>query len=260
MSDNKLNYSVAHIEDIVSKLSVLYNFNKNEAILKLGLTHMDNEQSPNRNRRHESNGKNKRKTKIPLPFCDVVNEHLCQGIRYNHALYTQCTNKQKHNVFCDACHKQAQKNSSRKPTHGLITERGNKKAMRYRNLLKKLDIDIQDALAAAADAGVVIPQKELEEERVQRGRPRNATGVVIPQKKLEEERVQRGRPRKATGVADTSDEDSDSNVSVNSDADHSDNETSIRVCKTQIGDKLYLMDEEKNLYDIDTHELVGKCN
>jgi len=237
MSDNKLNYSVAHIEDIVSKLSVLYNFNKNEAILKLGLTHMDNEQSPNRNRRHESNGKNKRKTKIPLPFCDVVNEHLCQGIRYNHALYTQCTNKQKHNVFCDACHKQAQKNSSRKPTHGLITERGNKKAMRYRNLLKKLDIDIQDALAAAADAG-----------------------VVIPQKKLEEERVQRGRPRKATGVADTSDEDSDSNVSVNSDADHSDNETSIRVCKTQIGDKLYLMDEEKNLYDIDTHELVGKCN
>jgi len=237
MSYNKSDSVPAHIEDIVSKLSVLYNFNKTEALLKLGLTHIDNEQPPNRNRRHESNGKSKRKTKIPLPFCGVVNEHLCQGIRYNHALYTQCTNKQKHNVLCDACHKQTLKNSSRKPTHGLITERGNKKAIRYRNLLKKLDIDIQDALDAASAAGVIIPQKELEEER-----------------------VQRGRPRKATGVADTSDEDNDSNVSVNSDADHSDKETSIRVCKTQIGDKLYLMDEKKNLYDIDTHELVGKCN
>jgi hypothetical protein len=231
------------IYDIISKLSILYNFDEQDACKKLGLINKTFPKSREKVRvevYRRVNMTKKKLDKIPLPFCGVIYSNLCLGIRYNHGLYTQCNNTPSKMDLCETCYKQSKKNEAGKPNHGLITERGNKNAVRYKNILEKLKISEADALEAAKCVGITIPEKEFE-----------------PLQK------KRGRPKKNTGVVDTSDEDDDgdtleTDTSVNDVSETLDNDV-INVCRIRIGDKTYLLDSKKNIYDVVSHELVGDC-
>ena len=56
------------------------------------------------------NNKNKKDRNQPFRV-ELVDPNLCQGIKYNHALFTQCTNNKTHNEYCNACHKSAINNN-----------------------------------------------------------------------------------------------------------------------------------------------------
>ena len=47
---------------------------------------------------------------VLLPFCGVVNDSWCEGVRLNHDLFIQCTNERAGELYCKTCEKQASAN------------------------------------------------------------------------------------------------------------------------------------------------------
>ena len=41
--------------------------------------------------------------KVILPYCGVINETTCQGIKNVHSLYIQCNKPRKDGEYCDGC-------------------------------------------------------------------------------------------------------------------------------------------------------------
>ena len=115
--------------------------------------------------------------------------------------------KDKKTGYCKTCSRQGEKKGTGKPTYGTIQERAKagkdyrdpkgKAAVRYANVMEKLGITKEEAIEAAREQGLVIPEEELELKVVKRGRPKKSVAVsdtdseasVATQKK-------RGRPRK----------------------------------------------------------------
>ena len=73
---------------VVERLSERYSFDVSEALKVL-----NEERSPKKKTEKGKDRKSERMTpSIPLPFCGVVNEDWCHGVRLNHGLHT-------HNYF-----------------------------------------------------------------------------------------------------------------------------------------------------------------
>tara|TARA_B100000073_G_scaffold68672_1_gene50703 strand:- start:27 stop:776 length:750 start_codon:yes stop_codon:yes gene_type:complete len=159
-----------------------------------------------------------KKPKIPIPFYGHVVENWCYGIKKNHGLYTQCPKpKPNGEIYCKICAKQAMNNASGKPNCGDIRDRkacwsneltykpsGMTKEIPYANLMKKLNIDINDANEVTNSLGWGdIPECHLVEKKSRRGRPK--TKVVVEDSD-DDEPKKRGRPKKKQ-VAEISDED-----------------------------------------------------
>ena len=71
---------------VVERLSERYSFDVSEALKVL-----NEERSPKKKTEKGKDRKSERMTpSIPLPFCGVVNEDWCHGVRLNHGLHTQC--------------------------------------------------------------------------------------------------------------------------------------------------------------------------
>jgi len=167
-------YTREHVEYLSNK----YSFNVEEALKFLNI-----ERTVKENKEIAKN-----KTQILLPFCGVINKDCCDGVRLNYGLYTQCTNdKDKKTNLCKTCFKQGQKNGSGRPTYGTIQERakaGNnfldpkgKPPVRYANIMEKFEISREDAINAATERGLTIPEEELEIKIVKRGRPKKSVAV-----------------------------------------------------------------------------------
>lgn len=113
-----------------------------------------------------------KKPSVNLPFCNVVVDKWCYGIKFNHGLYTQCTNKKiKNNAFCKTCLKQSNKNKNKLPNNGDIRNRNygeiyiapnKKKELPYSKIVKKQNIELKFALREAKKLGWIIPDKQLE--------------------------------------------------------------------------------------------------
>ena len=141
---------------------------------------------------------------MALPFCGVVMEDWCKGIRPNHELFTQCTMAPKKGGFyCATCCGQAETNDTDKPTHGDIRDRkeggeewrtpAGKQPMNYGNVMAKRKIDKDAAIAEATAFGWEIPEAQFEVKSRKAGRPKSPstsdTEDESPKKK-------RGRPSK----------------------------------------------------------------
>ena len=140
---------------------------------------------------------------MSLPFCGVVMDNWCKGIRPNHELFTQCTIAAKNGSYCATCAGQAKSNDTDKPTHGDIRDRmlvgkdwrtpAGKLPMNYGNVMSKRNIEKNVAIVEAATFGWVIPEEEFEVKVRKAGRPKSPntsdTEDEIPKKK-------RGRPSK----------------------------------------------------------------
>ena len=142
------------------------------------------------------------KPEIQLPFCGVIEDSWCKGIRYNHGLYTQCTKGMiDGGKYCKTCLKSAKNSASGKPTYGDISDRTEcelldfrdpkgKQVQCYANVAMKLGLDMDKAKAEAEKFGWSIPEDQLTVKVVKRGRPAKKVAKVVKPK------GKRGRPAK----------------------------------------------------------------
>jgi hypothetical protein len=146
--------------------------------------------------------------KCILPFCGKI-LNSCLGIKLNYGLYSQCMNDRDGNGrYCKTCEKQGKKNSTGKPTYGDITERMDvswrdkkgKEAVRYANVMDKLEITREMAEKSASGWGIVIPELEFEIKEVKLGRPKKSVAVSDTDSEASVEPKKRGRPRKEKSV------------------------------------------------------------
>jgi hypothetical protein len=197
----------------VEFLASEYGFDAQEAIQRLGLDSV----TVSRPMKKKAAAKAPKVPKVkrmvpsfPLPFCGVVNEDWCCGLRLCHGLYSQCTMaKDKDGDFCKTCTKQADKSESNKPTYGVIQDRmavgamefrdsKGKQVVSYGNVMKKLKIEKDTAIAEAAKFGLVIAEEQFEERKTTRGRPKKDASASDSDSDKSEKK--RGRPKKIKKV------------------------------------------------------------
>jgi hypothetical protein len=59
-----------------------------------------------------------------MPFSrEMVCSSKCQGLRYNHGLFTQCSKDKKLGEYCKGCNEEGKKNGSGVPDSGNISSR-----------------------------------------------------------------------------------------------------------------------------------------
>ena len=174
--------------------------------------------NPQQKKRLPSKQRFQKKPSIPLPFYGHIEDSWCNGVRKNHGLYTQCTNKPETNCqYCSVCGKQANNNASKKPNCGDIFTRqqqwteqlsyqpdGMKREIPYGNLMEKLNISIEKANKECRLLGWKdIPNCHLEMRKAKRGRPKTKIAVESDDEKTPKKR---GRPKKIKKGEPTDDE------------------------------------------------------
>ena len=151
------------------------------------------------------------KSKCIIPFCGSKISGRCSGIKLNYGLYSQCMNEiSGSDIYCKTCSKQGVKSGTGKPTYGDISERINKgkewrdkkgkEAVRYANVMDKLEISREQAEREATRFGLKIPEIEFEMKEVKRGRPKKSVEVSDTDSEISVEPKKRGRPRKEKQV------------------------------------------------------------
>ena len=178
----------------------------------------ENKKNEIKNETKKQKEKPTKKPSIPIPFYGFVENSWCCGIKKNHGLYTQCPKARPENgVYCAVCLRQANNNANGKPNCGDIRDRaavwsdkldykppGMKKEIPYANVIRKLNIDINDANEITERLGWdAIPECHLIEKKVRRGRPK--TKIVVEDSD-DEEPKKRGRPRKVKEREPTNEE------------------------------------------------------
>ena len=151
----------------------------------------------------------KNKPKIPIPFCGIVENGWCCGIKKNHGLYTQCMKPRPNGgVYCKICLKQSKNNANGKPNCGDIRDRatqwdgelsykppGMTQEVPYANVVSKLNLDLSEARDIVDNLGWgEIPDVHLIEKKRKRGRPK--TKIVVEDSDDECPKRGRGRPKK----------------------------------------------------------------
>lgn len=183
-----------YVRSAVEVLSSEYNFDLEEGLGLLGDIVVEKEGSR----------KTRAKRVVPsilLPWCGVVMEDWCKGVRYNRGLLSQCTNAVKDGSFCKTCAKSVKDGV---PSYGLITERSNadwcspkgKKPIRYSKIMEKINVSKEEAIAEASKLGWTIDDSEFEVVKSRKGRPSKKA------KETDGEPKKRGRPKKTKPVVE----------------------------------------------------------
>ena len=161
---------VTFARELVEQLSSSYGFDPEEAMNKLNLT-----VSVEREEKRKPKAAKIQVPGIPLPFCNKVIDGCCQGIRPNHGLFTQCTQKpQKNGMYCKTCNKHAEENESNKPKNGNINDRVDKEDWRspdgkspanYTKIMKKLILHAKKQKKKPQKWGGPLQKKNLKSRR-----------------------------------------------------------------------------------------------
>jgi len=149
------------------------------------------------------------KPAVILPFCGEVQGDWCQGVKFSHGLHTQCTmGPSGEDTYCKTCRKHADNSATGKPPYGDINDRAKydvdyrdpkgKLTVPYANVVEKLGISMEAAVAAATTLGWTIPAEQLVKRSSKRGRPAKSSAVSDSDSDTEETtKKKRGRPSKA---------------------------------------------------------------
>ena len=178
------------VESIVKRLSDKYGFNMEE-----GMRHVVVEK------------KLEVCERVKVPWCGVIIEGKCNGIRLNHGLYTQCEKDKEKNELCRTCYNQSLKTENKEPPYGLIKERllkgkdyidrKGKRPVQYGNVMEKENITREAAERYAASLGMTIAEEDFEVKKGNRGRPKKSTIAIDTSDEEEREpKKGRGRPKK----------------------------------------------------------------
>ena len=158
------------------------------------------------------------KPSVVLPFCGVIVNDWCAGVKFNHGLHTQCTQGRcKGDRYCKTCRKHADNSATGKPPYGDIEDRAEhgvdyrdpkgKLTVPYANVAEKMGISIDAAHTAAANMGWEIPAEQLVKRVAKRGRPAKSAAVSDTDSEDGESKTstkkKRGRPTKPKAKATT---------------------------------------------------------
>jgi hypothetical protein len=149
------------------------------------------------------------KPAVVLPFCGEIQGDWCNGVKFSHGLHTQCTmGPSGEDTYCKTCRKHADNSATGKPPYGDINDRAafnvdyrdpkGKLTLPYANVVEKLGINMEAAVAAATTLGWTIPAEQLVKRTSKRGRPAKSAAVSDSDSDSEETpKKKRGRPSKA---------------------------------------------------------------
>ena len=155
------------------------------------------------------------KPTVILPFCGEIQGGWCNAVKFNHGLHTQCTmGPSGEDIYCKTCRKHADNSATGKPPYGDINDRAEfnvdyrdpkgKLTLPYANVVEKLGINMEAAVAAATTLGWTIPAEQLVKRTSKRGRPTKSAAVSDSDSDSEETpKKKRGRPSKAKVAAPT---------------------------------------------------------
>lgn len=233
------------------------------------------------------------KSKVPLPWTGTVNASCCEGLKVNHGLYNQCdNNRTSDSKFCKSCFSQGVKNGSGKPNSSTVHERlesgvmeytdkrTGKKCVSWIQVLKKLNISLEDGMREASSQDVTIPEEQLVESEKKRGRPKNVNESKSTEGGVgDESPKKRGRPKKEKKEVETvaGDDlianlvtnfnaevlgkgDVDLELKIDGELEEDDVEESTEVRKLTIDGTDYLVDEMNTVYDMESQDEIGSYN
>ena len=176
------------------------------------------ESAKSRGEKKSSKAKITEKPSVVLPFCGVIVNDWCAGVKFNHGLHTQCTQGRcKGDRYCKTCRKHADNSATGKPPYGDIEDRAEhgvdyrdpkgKLTVPYANVAEKMGISIDAAHTAAANMGWEIPAEQLVKRVAKRGRPAKSAAVSDTDSEDGESKTstkkKRGRPTKPKAKATT---------------------------------------------------------
>ena len=179
------------------------------------------ESAKSRGETKSSKAKITAKPSVVLPFCGVIVNDWCAGVKFNHGLHTQCTQgKCKDDRSCKPCRKHADNSATGKPPYGDIEDRAKygvdyrdpkgKLTIPYANIVEKMGISLEAAHAAATPLSWTIPAEQLVKRVAKRGRPAKSAAVSDTDSETDGEtsaKKKRGRPAKAKVVKAQTQED-----------------------------------------------------
>jgi hypothetical protein len=168
------------VNSVIDECGKKYNFDSEEA--KRMVDGMCFPESSKVDKKLSSISKKSSKS-IPLPYSDVVVECNCDGLSYNHGLYTQCENVKSGDRYCCSCDKEAKKNESGEPDYGTIQLRKavdifeyvdskGKSPIAYMKVMKKLKLSKEEVLEEAKKRNIFVDERHLEIGELKRGRPK----------------------------------------------------------------------------------------
>ena len=219
-----------------------------------------------------------------LPWCGVVIEECCKGLKLNNGLHTQCNRMRGSSDYCVSCVKLMEKNGGSLP-YGSVDDRlkcdildyvdpKGKATIPFANVMKKLNISKEEAIKEAEKLGWTIPECHFEEKKGKRGRPKKDTSAEDTASECSDgEKKKRGRPKKNKEVVSNNAgedliaslleqengiEEKKEEELVEEVVEEEEEET--KVIKFEIEGKTYLKSEDNVLYDMESHDAVGLWN
>ena len=239
------------------------------------------------------------KASCVLPWCGEVILGKCSALKLNSGLHTQCM-KNCVEKYCEPCRKLVDKNGGIAP-YGTVEDRlkcdileykdpKGKQTIPYANVMKKLNINKEEALKEAEKLGWSIPECHFELKSSKRGRPKKDTSAEDTESEggsESGEKKKRGRPKKEKEVVTANvgedliasliqesqeekiEEKNPVSVPVSvpevkdeelkpSEIDDDDEETN--VVKFEIDGTTYLKSDDNVLFDMNSHDCVGIWN
>lgn len=234
----------------------------------------------NENTLNEHTIKETKIKKIMLPWCGCILENNCECLKVSSGLYTQCNNvKSTETVYCNKCIILNDKNGGT-PVYGSVNDRikcgildyidpTGKKPVPYVNIMKKLNLTREEVESRARELEWCVPECHFEEpEKKTRGRPKKESS----EKKEKTGKERRGRPKKDRNNIVNGDQKLDtmiesliksSRVDVDVVLCESDSELDCEetvVIRYEVLGKWYLKCENDYVYDICSHDLLGRLD
>jgi chemotaxis protein histidine kinase CheA len=225
---------------IVEECARKYGFSAEEALMHLGVAEMRIVVS----KKEKQEKLESKKPSFPLPYNGEYSEMLCQALRQNNGLYTQCQGKQKMNGYCKSCHELSKKSESGIPEYGTITERRKvgiyeyidpkgRKPISYTKIMNKYKVSAEDVKLEASKFNIIICEEHfVAPEEPKRGRK--------PSGEPKEANGSKGRPKKTSKVIQLAEDDEDLFASLVASANVVDDE----IEEENIANKLALEEEK----------------
>ena len=214
---------------VVTECSKLYNFDKDEAIGKLGLENLKMSIKKEKKEKYI-----KTKASFPMPFNGNMKDECCHALRQNHGLYTQCQFGRKgENKYCNPCQQLADKSLDGIPEYGTIEQRmvmdifdyvdpKGRKPISYTKVMSKYKLTREQVLEEAEKLNITINEGHFEvpvnTEVSKRGRP-----ASLKKESRKEPKGSKGRPKKAKKVLEIEGEEDDLFASLVADVNEEEN-------------------------------------
>jgi chemotaxis protein histidine kinase CheA len=210
-------------QQVVEACASKYGFSSEEAMRELGIV-------VGVSAKEKSVKAKKVSPAFPLPFNGEHSDVLCQALRQNNGLYTQCQAAKKDGEFCKSCHQLASKSEDGIPEYGTISQRmandpfdytdpKGRKPTAYTKVMKKYKLTQEQVLEEAGKFGIQINEAHF----VAPEEPKRGRKAAAPKEPKEAKGI-KGRPKKTTKVIQIADDDDDLFASLVASANEVDEE------------------------------------